>query len=146
VRWYSINDGPTGIRELVNATSQSLLVDIWTDLSRSVHGSRVMETVERRPAELMHALVSGGFMLSPLRSSALTCWWQLLVHADLLWTLATLAVLMWEEQEMRRLFAFNQATRMPRLAAFEVDLPEKDLICTLERTIREKDAQRESAG
>jgi hypothetical protein len=134
-RWYSIQDGPRTIRGLVEKTGQPILVQMWDDLSRSVHGSRVMESVEQRKPHLMRALEAGGLMFGPLRTSALSVWSEALPHADTLWVLGTLAMLIWEREAASQLFSFNRSTRIPRLAWFSRETAETvDLICILEKS------------
>lgn len=73
-------------------------------------------------------------MLGPLRSSAITVWSEALPHADVLWVMGTLAMLVWEEQAADPLFVFNRATRIPRLTWFSRESVESvDMICAFEK-------------
>jgi hypothetical protein len=136
VRWYSISNGPVRIRQLVNVTQNEVLLESWDDLSRSVHGSRVTETIEQRHAVLERGMANNSLMFAPLRTSAINTWPEILLRADLLWMLGTMAVLYWDEAFVPELLSFNRNTRMPRLKSFTTtDVEETDLLCTLERSV-----------
>lgn len=136
VRWYSIRGGPVGIRQLVKATGHPLLLEAWEDLSRSVHGSNALESLERRIPELERRLRLGGLMLSPLRTSAQVSGKHLMFRADMLWTLGTLAMLFWEEQAGERLFLFNRNTRLKLIRPLvQEGFEDVDLICELQRAV-----------
>jgi hypothetical protein len=140
IRWYSIQNGPIGIRKLIQATKHSLLVDIWDDLSRSVHASVAMEAVERRVPELERKIAAGGpnpSLISPLRTSAQVHWGRLVTDADMLWLVSTLAIMFWEDQAIKPAFTFNRKTRLPLLQQLvKKGYEEVDLLCILERSGR----------
>jgi hypothetical protein len=137
VRWYAIHGGPRGIRQLVQATQHGVLVEMWEDLSKSVHASITMEAVERRIPELERKLAAGGLdglTLGPLRTSAQVQWKKILFDADILWVVGTMATLFWEDQLIESVFTFNRRTRLPRLKRITNEgLEEVDLLCILER-------------